>query len=156
MYKRQELNDIETAAKDYVRDSRNLAWEKYQEPIRVQVDRAVTLIREMVERAPDSAEVLAPLASSLAANREPGRKEVLETLYQGIGVVGGEVSRDAAAYYRELLKENEALYNTHLYHEGERNIFRVPAVSAEFTDDSPVLNGYEVLNRYFDLSLIHI
>jgi pyruvate/2-oxoglutarate/acetoin dehydrogenase E1 component/TPP-dependent pyruvate/acetoin dehydrogenase alpha subunit len=153
-----ELNDIETAAKDYVRDSRNLAWEKYQEPIRVQVDRAVTLIREMAERAPDSAEVLGPLASSLAANREPGRKEVLETLYQAIGLPGGEgssrvaneVSRDAAAYYRELLKENEALYNTHLYHEGERNILRVPAVSAEFTDDSPVLNGYEVLNRYFD------
>jgi pyruvate/2-oxoglutarate/acetoin dehydrogenase E1 component/TPP-dependent pyruvate/acetoin dehydrogenase alpha subunit len=145
-----ELNDIETAAKDYVRDCRNLAWEKYQEPIRVQVDRSVTLIREMAERKPDSAEVLEPLADTLAANREPGRKEVLETLYQGIGLVGEEVSRDAAAYHRELLKENEALYNTHLYHEGERNILRVPAVSAEFADDAPVLNGYEVLNRYFD------
>lgn len=153
-----ELNDIETAAKDYVRDSRNLAWEKYQDPIRVQVDRSVTLIREMAERAPDSAEMLEPLANALAANREPGRKEVLETLYQAIGLPAGEgssrvaneISRDAAAYYRELLKENEALYNTHLYHEGERNILRVPAVSAEFTDDSPVLNGYEVLNRYFD------
>ena len=29
-----ELNEIETAAKDFTRDSRNLAWEKYQEPIR--------------------------------------------------------------------------------------------------------------------------
>jgi pyruvate/2-oxoglutarate/acetoin dehydrogenase E1 component/TPP-dependent pyruvate/acetoin dehydrogenase alpha subunit len=161
-----ELNDIETAAKDYVRDSRNLAWEKYQEPIRVQVDRSVTLIREMAERAPDSAEVLEPLAATLAANREPGRKEVLETLYQAIGVVGtgatgvtggvgtgvtgGEAGKDAAAYYRELLKDNESLYNTHLYHEGERNILRVPAVSAEYADDAPVLNGYEVLNRYFD------
>src|SRR5580704_4543117 len=113
-----ELNDIETAAKDFVRDSRNLAWQKYQEPIRVQVDRAVTLIREMAVRMPDSAEVLGPLASSLAANREPGRKEVLETLYQAIGAggrgltgaSGSDASKDAAAYYRELLKENEALY----------------------------------------------
>ena len=153
-----ELNDIETAAKDFVRDSRNLAWQKYQEPIRVQVDRTVTLIREMAVRMPDSAEVLEPLAGTLAANREPGRKEVLETLYQAIGAggrgltgaSGSDASKDAAAYYRELLKENEALYNTHLYHEGERNILRVPAVSAEFAEDSPVLNGYEVLNRYFD------
>jgi pyruvate/2-oxoglutarate/acetoin dehydrogenase E1 component/TPP-dependent pyruvate/acetoin dehydrogenase alpha subunit len=153
-----ELNDIETAAKDFVRDSRNLAWQKYQEPIRVQVDRTVTLIREMAVRMPDAAEVLEPLAGALAANREPGRKEVLETLYQAIGAggrgltgaIGDDTSKDAAAYYRELLKENEALYNTHLYHEGERNILRVPAVSAEFADDSPVLNGYEVLNRYFD------
>src|SRR5580704_6408919 len=113
-----ELNDIETAAKDFVRDSRNLAWQKYQEPIRVQVDRAVTLIREMAVRMPDSAEVLEPLAGALAANREPGRKEVLETLYQAIGAggrgltgaSGSDASKDAAAYYRELLKENEALY----------------------------------------------
>ncbi|HET6253114.1 MAG TPA: thiamine pyrophosphate-dependent enzyme [Puia sp.] len=155
-----ELNEIETAAKDYTRDCRNLAWEKYQDPIRRQVARSVALIREMAMRHPDSAEMLQQLATTLAANREPGRKEVLQTLHRAIGLVGreggatatvaGEGSRDAAAYYRELLKENAALYNSHLYHEGERNILRVPAVEAEFTEDSPVLNGYEVLNRYFD------
>jgi pyruvate/2-oxoglutarate/acetoin dehydrogenase E1 component/TPP-dependent pyruvate/acetoin dehydrogenase alpha subunit len=153
-----ELNEIETAAKDYTRDSRNLAWEKYQEPIRVQVARSVTLIREMAVSHPDSAEVLQQLAATLAANREPGRKEVLETLHQAIGLVGGTVpgvtgsegAKDAAAYYRELLKENAALYNSHLYHEGERSILRVPEVKPEYTEDAPVLNGYEVLNRYFD------
>jgi pyruvate/2-oxoglutarate/acetoin dehydrogenase E1 component/TPP-dependent pyruvate/acetoin dehydrogenase alpha subunit len=145
-----ELNEIETAAKDYTRDSRNLAWEKYQEPIRVQVARSVTLIREMAVGQPDSAEVLQQMAATLAANREPGRKEVLETLHQAIGLAGGEGSKDAAAYYRELLKENAALYNSHLYHEGERSILQVPEVKPEYADDAPVLNGYEVLNRYFD------
>ncbi len=145
-----ELDEIETAAKDYTRDSRNLAWEKYQEPIRVQVARSVAFIREMAAGHPDSAEVLQQLATTLAANREPGRKEVLETLHQAIGLVAGGGSRDAAAYYRELLKENSTLYNTHLYHEGERNILRVPEVKAEYADDAPVQNGYEVLNRYFD------
>ncbi|HUB60837.1 MAG TPA: thiamine pyrophosphate-dependent enzyme [Puia sp.] len=156
----EELDEIETAAKDYVRDSRNLAWEKYQEPIRLQVDRSVTLIREMAARHrdsdPDPAELLEQLAAKLAANREPGRKEVLQTLYEGISLVGvdgkatGMVGSDAAVYYRELLKENEALYNSHLYHEGERNILQVPEVKPEYAEDAPVLNGYEVLNRYFD------
>jgi pyruvate/2-oxoglutarate/acetoin dehydrogenase E1 component/TPP-dependent pyruvate/acetoin dehydrogenase alpha subunit len=145
-----ELSEIETAAKDYTRDSRNLAWEKYQEPIRVQVARSVTLIREMAESEPDSAEVLQQMAATLAANREPGRKEVLETLHQAIGLVGGEGGKDAAAYYRELLKENAGLYNSHLYHEGERSILQVPEVKPEYAEDAPVLNGYEVLNRYFD------
>jgi pyruvate/2-oxoglutarate/acetoin dehydrogenase E1 component/TPP-dependent pyruvate/acetoin dehydrogenase alpha subunit len=145
-----ELNDIETAAKDYTRDSRNLAWEKYQEPIRVQVARSVALIREMAVNHPDSAEVLQQLATTLGANREPGRKEVLETLHQAIGLVSGDGSSDAVAYYRGLLKENSTLYNTHLYHEGERSILRVPEVKPEYAEDAPVLNGYEVLNRYFD------
>jgi pyruvate/2-oxoglutarate/acetoin dehydrogenase E1 component len=145
-----ELNEIETAAKDFTRDSRNLAWEKYQEPIRQQVARSVTLIREMAHRHPDSAELLQQLAGTLAANREPGRKEVLQTLHQGIAVAGTEGSGPVAAYYRELLTENARLYNSHLYHEGERNILRVPAVDAVYAEEAPVLNGYEVLNRYFD------
>src|SRR3984957_19628796 len=145
-----ELNEIETAAKDFTRDCRQLAWEKYQDPIRRQVSRSVTLIREMAQHHPDSAEVLQQLAATLAANREPGRKEVLETLHRAILVMGGEGDREAVAYYRDLLKENTALYNSHLYHEGERSILRVPEVKPEFSEDSPVLNGYEVLNRYFD------
>ena len=145
-----ELSDIEAAAKDFVRDSRNLAWEKYQDPIRGQVTRSVTLIREMAQRFPDHEEALQQLAGTLAANREPGRKEVLETLHAAIGKVGNDGSRDASAYYRELLKENASLYNSHLYHEGERSILRVPEVEAVYAHDPPVLNGYEVLNRYFD------
>jgi len=146
----EELNEIETAAKDFTRDSRNMAWEKYQDPIRQQVSRSVTLIREMAHRHPESAEILQQLAGTLAANREPGRKEVLETLHQSIGLASNEGNGPVAAYYRELLKENTALYNSHLYHEGDRNILRVPAVEAIYAEDAPVLNGYEVLNRYFD------
>ena len=40
---------------------------------------------------PDSAEVLAAAGATLAANREPGRKEVLETLHQAIGLAGGAI-----------------------------------------------------------------
>ena len=146
----EELNEIEIAAKDFTRDSRNLAWEKYQEPIRQQVDRAVVLIREMLQHQPDTADSLQQLASELAANREPGRKEVLQTLHKAIGLAGREGSKDAAAYYRELKEENARLYNTQLYHEGERNILRVPEVKPEYGDDAQILNGYEVLNKYFD------
>lgn len=164
-----ELGEIETAAKDFTRDMRNLAWEKYQGPIRQQVSRSVALIREMAQRQPDSAGALQGLASTLSANREPGRKEVLQTLHQAIGLVDageaagsgkgdgsigagrkGEDSKEAAAYYKELIQENSGLYNSHLYHEGERSILRVPEVKAVFSHDSPLLNGYEALNRYFD------
>ena len=154
-----ELNEIETAAKDFTRDSRNLAWEKYQGPIRQQVSHSVALIREMAQRHPDSAGALQGLASALSGNREPGRKEVLQTLHQAIGLVSGgegkapgssDGGKEAAAYYKELIKENAGLYSSHLYHEGERSILRVPEVKAVFSHDSPLLNGYEVLNRYFD------
>jgi pyruvate/2-oxoglutarate/acetoin dehydrogenase E1 component/TPP-dependent pyruvate/acetoin dehydrogenase alpha subunit len=163
-----ELNDIETAAKDFTRDSRNMAWEKYQVPIRAQVARSTGLIHEMAQQSPATAEQLQQLAHTLSANREPGRKEVLQTLHEALGLAGGvggavaatgaaavAATGATAAYYKELKMENVALYNTHLYHEGARNILRVPEVPAVYADDSPLLNAYEVLNRYFDQLFAH-
>jgi pyruvate/2-oxoglutarate/acetoin dehydrogenase E1 component/TPP-dependent pyruvate/acetoin dehydrogenase alpha subunit len=152
----EELDDIETEAKESTRNSRNQAWENYQSPIRAQVSRSAALIREMAEAAPEQNEQLQKLASTIAANREPGRKEVLQTLHTAIGLAGDTVAaRNASAWYRELKTENAALYNSHLYHEGARNILQVPEVKAEYTDNAPVLNAYEVLNRYFDELFTH-
>ncbi len=172
-----ELDEIETSAKDFIRDGRNLAWEKYQGPIRALVTRAVELIRELAQHSPDTGEQLQQLAQTLVANREPGRREVLQTLHEvlevnraatgggsagagGPGGAGGSGDRataasNVAAYYQELKKENAAAYNTHLYHEGARNILQVPEVKAVYTEDAPTLNGYEVLNRYFDQLFTH-
>jgi len=152
----EELNDLETEAKESVRNSRNLAWEKYQSPIRIQVSRSVELIREMASQSAGHAEQLSHLAQTLSANREPGRKEVLETLHEAMLLAGeGNAARNGATYYKELKKENAALYNTHLYHEGARRITQVPEIRPVFADDAPVLNAYEVLNRYFDELFTH-
>jgi len=152
----EELGDIETEAKESVRNSRNLAWEKYQSPIRVLVNRSAELIREIAGEAPDHAGQLLKLAAVLASNREPGRKEVLQTLHEAITLAGSIPSaKKALDYYKDLKMENAALYNTHLYHEGARRISLIPEVKAVYTDSSPVLNGYEVLNRYFDQLFTH-
>jgi len=61
-----------------------------------------------------------------------------------------QASEEARLYYEELLAENKRLYNSLLYHEGGRNILNVRQTDPEYTDDAIVINGYEVLNRYFE------
>jgi TPP-dependent pyruvate/acetoin dehydrogenase alpha subunit len=95
----EELNDIETEAKEFTRHCRNRAWEKYQDPIKIQVAHSVDLIREIMPQAPEQADKLQKLATNLGSNREPGRKEVLETLHQALGLAGNiPAARNAAAY----------------------------------------------------------
>jgi len=160
----EELDEIETSSKEYIRHSRNLAWEKYQEPIKHQVARSVELIRGLVDHfphhghseSPNHGETLEKLAAELAANREPGRKEVLKTLHQALDIVSGDaIGGPLKDYYLELKKENVALYNTHLYHEGAKSILNVEEVKPEFDDESPMINGYEILNHYFDALFTH-
>jgi len=152
----EELDDIETVAKESVRNSRNLAWEKYQSPIRVQVTRTAELIREMAKESPDHEEHLQKLAATLSSNREPGRKEVLETLHEALLHAGtGAAAKNTAAYYKELRQTNAQLYNTHLYHEGLRKITLIPEIKPEYASNAPMLNAYEILNRYFDELFTH-
>ncbi|HMH24884.1 MAG TPA: thiamine pyrophosphate-dependent enzyme [Puia sp.] len=152
----EELNDVATEAKEFTRNGRNSAWEKYQVPIKLQVSHSAELVRQMAGGLPAQAEELQKLAADLVADREPGRREILRTLHQALSLAG-----DAAAagrtrdYYQSLKKENAALYNTHLYHEGAKNILKVEEVKAEYDYDAPVINGYEVLNRYFDKLFTH-
>jgi pyruvate/2-oxoglutarate/acetoin dehydrogenase E1 component len=53
-------------------------------------------------------------------------------------------------YYRELKEENAALYNTFLYNETGKSALKVKAVKAHYGKDVLAVNGYEILNKYFD------
>jgi pyruvate/2-oxoglutarate/acetoin dehydrogenase E1 component len=53
-------------------------------------------------------------------------------------------------YYNELLTQNNSLYSSHLYHEGEKSALKVAEVRPVYSDAAASLNGFEVLNQYFD------
>jgi pyruvate/2-oxoglutarate/acetoin dehydrogenase E1 component/TPP-dependent pyruvate/acetoin dehydrogenase alpha subunit len=147
----EELKGIAEKAKEYVRESKAAAWEKFLTPIKEQVLRAVDLVNNMVRSLPEHAEVLQKLTTELSANREPLRRDVLKMLNAALTLAG---NTDAAYwtkdYYNDLFKENKKLYNTHLYNEGPKSALKVKEVKAEFADNAPVLNGFEILNKFFD------
>jgi len=147
----EELDDIETKAKEFIRESKISAWEKYNKPVKEQVNKAVDLINELANALPDHEEKLHGLASELSSNREPNRKDVIQILHQSILKAGDDhIVSSLKKYYQELLQENKALYNSHLYHEGPKSPLNVEEVEPVYDEDSPTLNGYEILNKYFD------
>ena len=146
-----ELTEIAEKAKEHVRDSKTAAWEKFITPIKIQVARATDLIHTMANALPERTVVLQKLAVELSASREPLRRDVLKTLNTALDIAGNS---DAAYwtkdYYNDLLAESKRLYNTHLYNEGPRSALKVDEVKPLFPADAPVLNGFEVLNKFFD------
>ncbi len=147
----EELNTIAEDAKRSVRENKTAAWEKFLAPVKEQVTRAVDLINTMAASLPQQADVLKKLTDDLSANREPLRRDILKTLHTAIGLAG---NADAAYwtkdYYKDLSEENRKLYNTHLYNEGPKSALKVEEVKVNFLDDAPMVNGFEVLNKFFD------
>lgn len=146
-----ELDDVEETARHYVRESRDNAWRDFLVPIKEQVSRTVDLITTMANSLPDKSAALQKILKGLTANKEPLRRDVMKTLYTALSIAG---NTDAAFwtrdYYKDLQEENKNLYNTYLYNQGPKSALKVNEVKAEFDADAPVVNGYEVLNKYFD------
>ncbi len=139
----EELIEIEVKAKDAVRESKNLAWEKYIQPIKEQVARTITLLENS---GPGKYE---RQISELKQLREPMRRDMMKTM---AGVLQMDpLQDDIRNYYKSLKAENAAHYNSCLYNEGPKSALKVPEVSPLYNDDSVTINGYEVLNQYFDL-----
>ena len=146
-----DIDSIEREAKDYVRKAKQDAWEDVLRPVRQQVSRVVDLINDVASKIPAHAHELQQLARSLSIIREPLRRDVMKTLNAAIGIVEtNEAAFWLKDYYNDLQKENRSLFNTHLYNEGPASALNVPEVVVAYADDSPVVNGFEVLNRYFD------
>jgi pyruvate/2-oxoglutarate/acetoin dehydrogenase E1 component/TPP-dependent pyruvate/acetoin dehydrogenase alpha subunit len=152
----EELEDIHARAKEMVRTAKNNAWDKCMAPILDQVARSLTGIRELMEAVPEKKEKLEPVLRQLSALREPNRRDVMHSLHQVLLHSGDHpASASLQSFYQELNRENARLYNTHLYHEGRKRIENIESVPARFAEDAPVLNGYEILNKYFDELLAH-
>lgn len=147
----EELNQLQDEAKDEVRNGKNKAWEKYQAPIKAQAARTIELINQLSNGLPDKSDEFRKIAAGLSANREPLRRDVMKALYAAIGVAG---NHDAAFwikdYYKDLQEENKAFFNSHLYNEGPKSTLNVAVVEAVYGQDAPLINGYEILNKYFD------
>ena len=142
-----ELDAIETEAVAFVKASKQSAWENYITPIKEMKVHAVELIRGV---AGNDAETMS-LAEQLAALKEPDRRDIMKTLSRVIDIGGNRQGmEELKRYYSQLKTDNAKLYNTLLYNEGPRSALKVPVVPPDFSTDAPVVNGYEVLNKYFD------
>jgi pyruvate/2-oxoglutarate/acetoin dehydrogenase E1 component/TPP-dependent pyruvate/acetoin dehydrogenase alpha subunit len=140
----EELSKIEEDAKELVKQSKQAAWDKYSAPIKQQVTKTVELLANYAQ----TNAAIQQSSTTLQNNREPLRRDVLKTLAVALDHV--PAANEIKEYEQELKAANKKLYNTMLYNEGEKSALKVAEIKPYYTDDAPMVNGFEVLNNYFD------
>lgn len=146
----QELDDLEDEAKKEVRDSKNRAWNRYLTPVKNMVSTTVNLLTEFA-RKNNSDHSAMTMAKELKSQIDPQRATILSTLFRVI--VKNRNSphiADVQEFYDFLQNENKGRYNSHLYAEGDASALNVKTAVKKFRQDAPKINGFELLNRYFD------
>lgn len=144
-----ETRQIRDKARKTVKEARDRAWKAYATPTIQTRKQLEGIYQEMLGSHPQ----IQPLVKEAQELITPVISELLQSarriVYQTIG-------EDSAARQELVtwIKKIEALakqrYHTHLYSETPNAALKVPVVAAEYSEDSPVKNGFEILNAYFD------
>ncbi len=146
-----ELIEIEENVKDAVKRSRDNAWQQYIAPIKVQAQEAAEAIRATVVNDIEAYNKLQKLAKDLDNIREPLRRDIMRTLSLAVDASRqSPFSQQLKQHYKALKALNKSQYNSNLYNEGAKSALKVPEIKPIFAEAAPHINGYEILNRYFD------
>jgi pyruvate/2-oxoglutarate/acetoin dehydrogenase E1 component/TPP-dependent pyruvate/acetoin dehydrogenase alpha subunit len=148
----EELVEVREHAKIFVREARDKAWKAYNEPINLFKDRFNAII-EVVRNQFGADEAIALLLSEYSSLLNPLLNELVRIARRLAFLMqssGHPVHDGLHALIGEAYSRAGRIYHSHLYSETAEAVLRVPVVPAVYSDHSPIKNGFEVLNQYFD------
>jgi 2-oxoisovalerate dehydrogenase E1 component len=131
------------------------AFASFQAPIRTRQTQAVDLINKLTQTSP-SDKNLENAKKELEDLSDPLFRDIAKFTQDILMMTRGEASdeRDAlAAFASDLEKTNNAKYDAHLFSDSDQSPLMVKAVPAVYSDDSPIVMGFEIVNAAFDQAL---
>ncbi len=148
----EELAVLEETAKGEARAAKQSAWDKFLQPIKDQIAQASQLCNQTVYEAGANAEAIAQIVKDLNAIKEPIRKDIMQAVRKALSLVSGngDATRALRNFYEQIKADNNAKFSSHLHSESAKSAMKVGEIAPMYTDDAQMLNGYEILNKYFD------
>lgn len=147
------LETIELRSKAIARESKSRAWNAYFSQVLIAKKEIETIYSHVVAAHPEKSTELTPLVKEVNGMREPFLSELTKNARQMSFILRGG-SSDAIKQLNDWIKgvkqQADNRYSTYLYSESNFSALRVPVVPPQYTEDSEVKNGYEIINTYFD------
>ena len=147
-----ELDKLEKEDQRSVEEDRKRAWEAYMNPILSERSQVVDLINQlMIGSSHQSA--LGQIKDKLVNIPVPFRRDIMSAISDVLTEV-----RDEPLPAKQLLLNwkkdqaviNEARYEAYLYSQSAESAMLVPEVKPIYSETSPTLYGFEVINACFD------
>jgi pyruvate/2-oxoglutarate/acetoin dehydrogenase E1 component/TPP-dependent pyruvate/acetoin dehydrogenase alpha subunit len=148
-----ELNRIDTEAREYVEHERAAAWEAVASVIADERTELADLL-QAVEQETGRTEAVAKIGQSLRAVRQPLRRDVMSIARRAAFATRGEdgpARRRLKDWTEDYEATNRARYGQYLFSEGEYSALNVPEVKAIYASDAPDVTGFQVINANFDV-----
>ena len=153
----EELEQIWDDAKKYVKEKQVAAWNAFLAPVKKDQATLLPILKDLAKNP--SARNVSQIVSEIENSRDPLNHELVSFVRR---VLRNPAITDLPAAQKLLTwlknKQSKAKidYTTNLYSSDQKSALNVPTIPAQFSDESPKLNGYEILNHCFDAALDRI
>jgi len=155
----EELGKIEKDVETEVRQARKIAWNAFQEPIKIERDALVKLVKEKDCRCQsgEKENVINEIIADLQKVMHPVRKDNFVAARRILRNVCSDCRKknslkdDLQAWLKRNREDSYQRYNTYLYNETDRSALKVEQVEPRYSDDSPMVPGREILRDNYEV-----
>ncbi len=144
---REELEALEVAAKKEVKNGNKKAWTRFRAPIE-DLRKSLRHIYTAIDHASISS-----VTKELDDFKYPVTSHLLAHA-RDTAFALNEASDANLHGLKQWIEQTESLlgdrYHPHLYSENKHSALRVTPVPVQYEPDAPLVNGYEILNAFFD------
>lgn len=150
-----QIERMKAAAQEEAIACRDQAWTAYSQPIEENRKKIAALYEYTIDQI-RPAQDLSPMIQELQALKYPSLSQLLDHARQmqwQLMDQPTEVRQELDTWIEKTQQLGRERYSTHLYSETERSAVKISPIPATYSEDSPVLNGHEVLNHFFDRAL---
>ncbi len=150
-----EIDRCQEEDRQLVREMQRLAWRRHRAPLEDERREFLDIAGALAEE-PGLAEVAKQTGERLGRAAQPLRRDLLaaaQDLRVAAGGLDSPPARRLGSWQRRLEAEGRVRYGEHLYAADAGSALHVPVVDAAYRGDTPLVNGFEVLNRCFDAAL---
>ncbi len=150
-----QLDKIDAEAKAEAKTQREAAWTEFSSEIKNELQEAKQLITEIAAKSSRKV-TLQGLVDDLQKTINPIRKDVITTVRKALVQLRTEpmaLRKPLLDWYQKQNDKNYDRYSSHLYSETDFSALQVKEVRPELDEKSPLVDGREVLQAFFDKTL---
>jgi pyruvate/2-oxoglutarate/acetoin dehydrogenase E1 component/TPP-dependent pyruvate/acetoin dehydrogenase alpha subunit len=145
----EELDDIRKQAKEYVKECKTKAWEAFQNPIKEDIKTLDSIIRPLT----NGDEKISAFLKEINTILNPTLAEILhlaKRVKYTLIASKSSVPEALESWISTKSSVGAERYHTGLYSNSSKAAINIPVVAPEFSESSKNLNGYQILNKFFD------
>jgi pyruvate/2-oxoglutarate/acetoin dehydrogenase E1 component/TPP-dependent pyruvate/acetoin dehydrogenase alpha subunit len=148
----EELVTLEKEALTTARDARNRAWKAFQQSMAGDQTDVLDLLQQAARNHPKSADLMG-IRMELQQTVTPLYRDSVTAVRKALRLLRtdqGQGKQALAHWLTNIAAQHTDRFSSHLYSQSDESPLRVTAIPAQYSDESPMLDGYLIMQRYFD------